>query len=120
MLFESIANSQWFSKSALILFLNKIDLFKKKLVSSPIPHYFPDFVGDHTNAKLAGKFFQMKFKGLNRNPAKVRAIPSLGLGFLLTIRHLGHLHTLHKRDGHEFVEDNHGLSSGYDYPEEPA
>ncbi|KAI9767798.1 MAG: G-Protein alpha subunit [Geoglossum simile] len=70
MLFESIANSQWFSRSALILFLNKIDLFKKKLVSSPIPQYFPDFVGDHTNPKLAGKFFQAKFKGLNRNPAK--------------------------------------------------
>lgn len=84
MLFESIANSQWFSRSALILFLNKIDLFKKKLVSSPIPNYFPDFVGDHTNPKLAGKFFQAKFKGLNRNPAKVGAIRSLRFCFTLT------------------------------------
>jgi guanine nucleotide-binding protein subunit alpha, other len=71
MLFESIANSQWFAKSALILFLNKIDLFKEKLALSPIPNYFPDYVGDHTDPKLASKFFQNKFKGLNRNPQKV-------------------------------------------------
>jgi len=77
MLFESIANSQWFLKSALILFLNKIDLFKKKLASSPIPYYFPDFVGDHTDPKVAAKFFQAKFKGLNRRTSKVRAVPSL-------------------------------------------
>ena len=36
MLWESIANSHWFAKSALILFLNKIDLFKEKLARSPI------------------------------------------------------------------------------------
>jgi guanine nucleotide-binding protein subunit alpha len=74
MLFESIVNSQWFSKSSLILFLNKIDLFKEKLLTSPITKYFPDYHGDHTDAKLASKFFQTKFKGLNRNPAKVRTI----------------------------------------------
>ena len=33
MLFESIANSKYFEKSALILFLNKIDLFREKVMS---------------------------------------------------------------------------------------
>jgi guanine nucleotide-binding protein subunit alpha len=70
MLFESIANSQWFIKSALILFLNKIDLFKEKLASSPIPKYFPDYTGDPTDSRVASKFFEEKFRGLNRNPSK--------------------------------------------------
>ncbi|KAH0551029.1 hypothetical protein GP486_007614 [Trichoglossum hirsutum] len=104
MLFESIVNSQWFSKSSLILFLNKIDLFREKLITSPIPKYFPDYVGDHTDPKLASKFFQAKFKGLNRNPAKDS----------------GYIYAFHERDGHESVKDNYGLGSGHDHPEEPA
>ncbi|ORX66399.1 guanine nucleotide binding protein, alpha subunit [Basidiobolus meristosporus CBS 931.73] len=35
-LFDSICNSGWFKKTSIILFLNKIDLFKEKLVSSPL------------------------------------------------------------------------------------
>lgn len=70
MLFESIANSQWFTKSALILFLNKMDLFRDKIATSPIPQYFPDYTGDPTDPKVAGTFFKEKFRGLNRNPQK--------------------------------------------------
>lgn len=70
MLFESIANSQWFTRSAIILFLNKIDLFRDKLSSSPIPKYFPEYTGDPTDPKIACKFFDEKFRSLNRNPEK--------------------------------------------------
>ncbi|KAI9804524.1 MAG: G-Protein alpha subunit [Sarcosagium campestre] len=70
MLFDSIANSQWFVKSALILFLNKMDLFKEKLAGSPIPKYFPEYSGDSTDPQVAGKFFADKFRSLNRNPSK--------------------------------------------------
>jgi guanine nucleotide-binding protein subunit alpha len=70
MLFESIANSQWFTRSALILFLNKMDLFRAKLARSPIPKYFPDYTGDPTNVDVASTFFRDKFRGLNRNPNK--------------------------------------------------
>jgi guanine nucleotide-binding protein subunit alpha len=71
MLWESIANSQWFTKSALILFLNKMDLFKEKLASSPITkHGFADFQGDPSDWKEASKYFMDKFRALNRNPAK--------------------------------------------------
>src|SRR5438552_18761256 len=42
LIFKSILNSRWFRKSALILFLNKMDLFKSKLEHSPIQRYFPD------------------------------------------------------------------------------
>jgi len=71
MLFESIANSQWFTKSALILFLNKMDLFREKLAGSPIhQHGFQDYNGDPSDYKAASKYFMDKFRALNRNPAK--------------------------------------------------
>ncbi|KFX97050.1 hypothetical protein O988_05049 [Pseudogymnoascus sp. VKM F-3808] len=71
MLWESIANSQWFTRSALILFLNKMDLFKSKIKDNPITkHGFPDFVGDATDSKATSKYFLDKFRALNRNPQK--------------------------------------------------
>jgi len=44
-LFDSICNSRWFVKTSIILFLNKIDLFKEKLTKSPMGKYFPDYNG---------------------------------------------------------------------------
>jgi guanine nucleotide-binding protein subunit alpha, other len=71
MLWESIANSHWFNRSALILFLNKMDLFREKLVSSPITSYgFTDYRGPPDDHKQASKYFMDKFKALNRNPEK--------------------------------------------------
>lgn len=71
MLWESIANSHWFTKSALILFLNKMDLFKEKLAKSPITnHGFTDYHGPPDDWKLASKYFMDKFRALNRNPEK--------------------------------------------------
>lgn len=71
MLWESIANSHWFTKSALILFLNKMDLFKEKLPRSPITeHGFTDYHGPSDDYKAASKYFLDKFRALNRNPEK--------------------------------------------------
>jgi guanine nucleotide-binding protein subunit alpha len=71
MLWESIANSHWFTKSALILFLNKMDLFKEKLSKSPITeHGFSDYHGPPEDWKAASKYFMDKFRALNRNPEK--------------------------------------------------
>jgi guanine nucleotide-binding protein subunit alpha len=71
MLWESIANSHWFLKSALILFLNKMDLFKEKLAKSPITqHGFTDYHGQPEDWKQASKYFMDKFRALNRNPEK--------------------------------------------------
>lgn len=71
MLWESIANSQWFARSALILFLNKMDLFKEKLENSPISkHGFSDYIGDQKDWKAVSKYFMDKFRALNRNPSK--------------------------------------------------
>ena len=47
-LFDSICNSRWFTKTSIILFLNKIDRFKEKLPVSPMKNYFPDYEGTHS------------------------------------------------------------------------
>lgn len=44
-LFDSICNSRWFVKTSIILFLNKIDIFKEKLAKRPLSDTFPDFKG---------------------------------------------------------------------------
>jgi guanine nucleotide-binding protein subunit alpha, other len=68
MLWESIANSHWFKNSALILFLNKIDLFKAKIASSLITKFgFSDFQGDTASWQQTSKYFMDKFVALNRN-----------------------------------------------------
>ena|SRR5436190_12665807 len=70
MLFESVANSRWFTNSAIILFLNKMDIFISKVKTSPVQRYFPDYKGDPTDWKLASKYFLRKFEMLNRNSEK--------------------------------------------------
>ena len=42
-LFESVINSRWFLRTSIILFLNKIDVFKAKLpkVFTPLVYHFP-------------------------------------------------------------------------------
>jgi guanine nucleotide-binding protein subunit alpha len=71
MLWESIANSHWFRSSALILFLNKIDLFKQKVAYSPITKFgFSDFTGDSSSWQQTSTYFMKKFVALNRAPAR--------------------------------------------------
>jgi guanine nucleotide-binding protein subunit alpha len=68
-LFESVANSRWFTKTSIILFLNKIDLFRAKLPNSPLASTFPDYKGG-PNYDAACAFLLEKFVGLNKNPSK--------------------------------------------------
>ncbi|KAJ6437957.1 guanine nucleotide-binding protein alpha-2 subunit [Purpureocillium lavendulum] len=71
MLFESIVNSRWFTKSALILFLNKMDMFKAKLPRRPITeHGFTDYRGAPADYKAAANYFLDKFRAQSRNPDK--------------------------------------------------
>ncbi|KNE59273.1 guanine nucleotide-binding protein subunit alpha [Allomyces macrogynus ATCC 38327] len=66
-LFDSICNSRWFVKTSIILFLNKIDLFKTKITRSPIEKFFPEYTGGD-NFDAACQFFLDKFQGLNQTP----------------------------------------------------
>lgn len=71
-LFEAIANSRWFEHSAMILFLNKIDLFREKVESgtAPINRYFEDYRGGPHDMLGAQDFFANKFRELVRQPGK--------------------------------------------------
>ena len=44
-LFNSILNNKWFLDTSVILFLNKKDLFERKIRERPLPDVFPDFRG---------------------------------------------------------------------------
>ncbi|EGG09074.1 heterotrimeric G-protein alpha subunit (G-alpha, GPA2) [Melampsora larici-populina 98AG31] len=70
MLFDTITNSQWFTQTSMILFLNKTDLFKQKLFYSPISRYFPDYVGDDTDYEASRSYFKDRFVRLNRSSKK--------------------------------------------------
>jgi len=68
-LFEEICNSRWFRETAMILFLNKRDLFAEKLQRVPLSRYFPDYVGDNS-FESAAEFLRDQFETKNRNPDK--------------------------------------------------
>lgn len=44
-LFDSICSNKWFKDTSIIIFLNKSDLFKKKIVKSPLSICFPKYSG---------------------------------------------------------------------------
>lgn len=75
-LFDSICNSRWFTKTSIILFLNKIDLFKEKVKSSPIQKFFPAFQppkainSDQDLWQSGADFFANKFVSVNESPTK--------------------------------------------------
>ncbi|KAG2224602.1 hypothetical protein INT45_003742 [Circinella minor] len=73
-LFESIVNSRWFLRTSIILFLNKIDVFRTKLPKVPLEHYFPDYGGGSDPAKAA-KYILWRFTQTNR--AKLNIYPHL-------------------------------------------
>ncbi|KAL3482369.1 guanine nucleotide binding protein, alpha subunit [Aspergillus californicus] len=70
MLFESLVNGEWFKRKPIILFLNKIDLFKAKLEISPISKHFPDYSESNTDFDAAAKYFGDRFRGINRIPER--------------------------------------------------
>lgn len=71
-LFESVVNSMWFKRTAVILCLNKIDIFIDKLQTSPMEKHFPDYVGG-ANVNKAVKYILWRFKQLNR--ANLNLVP---------------------------------------------
>ena len=69
-LFDSICNSRWFVRTSIILFLNKIDLFKSKVAHSPISDFFPDYAGAPSDVQAGCEYFSHRFQALNQNPQK--------------------------------------------------
>lgn len=64
-----LTRRSWFTKTSIILFLNKVDLFRAKLPISPLSDTFPEYTGG-ANYDQACNFMLEKFVGLNQNPSK--------------------------------------------------
>lgn len=65
-LFDSVVNSRWFSRTSVVLFLNKIDVFANKLPYSPLEKHFPDYNGGD-NINKAVKYILWRFTQVNRS-----------------------------------------------------
>ncbi|KAF1737715.1 hypothetical protein BB8028_0002g03340 [Beauveria bassiana] len=65
LLFDSVVNSRWFMRTSIILFLNKVDIFKQKLTRSPLANYFPDYSGGN-DVNKAAKYLLWRFNQVNR------------------------------------------------------
>ncbi|EGN94194.1 hypothetical protein SERLA73DRAFT_188809 [Serpula lacrymans var. lacrymans S7.3] len=63
-IWDSICHSQWFKQTAIILFLNKNDLFERKIVHSDIKNFFPDYEGEPSDAKAGRDYFKKRFSRL--------------------------------------------------------
>ncbi|KAF1745136.1 hypothetical protein MXB_3765 [Myxobolus squamalis] len=68
-LFKAIISYPAFSKMPIILFLNKIDLFEKKIKVSPLTKAFPEYIGSD-NPDEAKAFILKKFMDVNPYPDK--------------------------------------------------
>lgn len=66
-LFNEICNSRWFISTAMILFLNKKDLFAEKIQEIPLTVCFDEYVGDSTYDDGV-EFIKAQFERLNQNP----------------------------------------------------
>jgi guanine nucleotide-binding protein G(i) subunit alpha len=69
-LFDDIINSRWFFNSTVVLFLNKTDIFRKKLKVNPLSRYFEDYTGGD-DFQSATEFIRDKFLSLNRSCLKI-------------------------------------------------
>ncbi|KZT68855.1 heterotrimeric G protein alpha subunit 4 [Daedalea quercina L-15889] len=63
-IWDSICHSQWFKNTSIILFLNKNDLFEKKVVHSDIRSFFPDYDGPSADAATGREYFKKRFARL--------------------------------------------------------
>lgn len=66
-LFETLCNSKYFVNTPFILFLNKMDVFEKKLPYLPLRQYCPDYNGPPNDVDAAIKFFEQNLLKMNRS-----------------------------------------------------
>ncbi|KAJ7110465.1 guanine nucleotide binding protein, alpha subunit, partial [Mycena epipterygia] len=69
-LWESIAGTRWFKGTSMILCLNKEDLFKKKILSSHLVDYFPDFKGGR-DAVAGREYIRTRFRNIGHAVGRV-------------------------------------------------
>ncbi|KAI0932808.1 hypothetical protein AcW1_000176 [Taiwanofungus camphoratus] len=63
-IWDSICHSQWFKQTSIILFLNKNDLFERKVEHSDIKNFFPDYDGPSGDVREGREYFKKRFARL--------------------------------------------------------
>ncbi|KAJ7501230.1 G-protein alpha subunit-domain-containing protein [Mycena galericulata] len=71
-IWDSICHSQWFKRTSMILLLTKYDIFRKKLNTSDIRTFFPDFDGEPRNADQGRDYFKRRFVRLSQKTERVK------------------------------------------------
>jgi len=71
-LFDSICNSRWFQKTAMILFLNKRDLFARKIIYRNISDvvHWQDYEGKAKDYDAGVRYFQCRFLDKDKKKEK--------------------------------------------------
>ncbi|XP_022102416.1 guanine nucleotide-binding protein G(o) subunit alpha-like [Acanthaster planci] len=71
-LFESVCNNCFFRNTTIILFLNKVDLFRQKILHTErqLRLYFPEYPGPDYDVETACRFLRRRFQDANHNPKK--------------------------------------------------
>ncbi|XP_074493934.1 guanine nucleotide-binding protein subunit alpha-14-like [Sebastes fasciatus] len=67
-LFKTIITYPWFQRSSVILFLNKTDILKEKILHSHVADYFPEFTGPQQDTAAAQEFILKMYQ--EQNPDK--------------------------------------------------
>ncbi|PRP86375.1 guanine nucleotide-binding protein alpha-1 subunit [Planoprotostelium fungivorum] len=70
MLFDEICNSEWFEKTSIILFLNKVDIFKEKIMKHDLSICFPKYKGG-PNFEKSSAFIKKTFESRNKTTKSV-------------------------------------------------
>lgn len=66
-LFRETLNYPGFSKTSIILFLNKTDVLQKKIARSDLAKYFPDYTGPRGDARGATDYIRNRFVTFAKN-----------------------------------------------------
>lgn len=69
-LFKSVINSRWFLRTSIILFLNKIDVFKVKIHKVSLENFFKDYTGG-ADVNRAAKYILWRYLQLNKSRLSV-------------------------------------------------
>nr|UYO72602.1 heterotrimeric G protein alpha subunit [Flammulina filiformis] len=71
-IWDSICHSQWFKQTSIILFLNKNDLFEKKVLNSDIKNFFPDYDGEAGEVRAGRDYFKRRFAKLATRAGRLK------------------------------------------------
>jgi guanine nucleotide-binding protein G(i) subunit alpha len=70
-IFEEEINSTYFKNLPIILFLNKVDIFKKKIAKKDLTCVFQEYEGGN-DVKTGIEFIKMKYLSKIENPERIR------------------------------------------------